>query len=89
MFGNYFSEFIEYVNFGNASGLLFLQTFDNDGRAEDATTISDQRESDCQGAMIVGEEVAKTLRQLVMEYCHSEDLYYWLFGWLTGKTVKQ
>ena len=56
MFGNYFSEFIEYVNFGNASGLLFLQTFDNDGRAEDASTIIDQLENDFQEAMIFGEE---------------------------------
>ena len=39
--------------------------------------------------MIFGEEVAKTLLQLVMEYYHSEDLYYWLFGWLTGKTVNK
>ena len=84
MFGNYFSEFIEYVNYGNASGLLFLQTFDNDGRAEEATTIIDQLENDFQEAMIFGEEVAKTLLQLVMEYYHNEDLYYWLFGWLTG-----
>lgn len=34
--------------------------------------------------MIFGEEVAKTLLQLVMEYYHNEDLYYWVFGWLTG-----
>ena len=89
MFGNYFSEFIEYVNYGNASGLLFLQTFDNDGRAEEATTIIDQLENDFQEAMIFGEEVAKTLLQLVMEYYHNEDLYYWLFGWLTGLLINQ
>ena len=89
MFGNYFSEFIEYVNYGKASGLLFLQTFDNDGRAEEATTIIDQLENDFQEAMIFGEEVAKTLLQLVMEYYHNEDLYYWLFGWLTGLMINQ
>ena len=48
MFGNYFSEFIEYVNHGNDSGLLWLMTFDNEGRAEDATTIIDQFENDFQ-----------------------------------------
>ena len=46
--------------------------------------IIDQLENDFQEALIFGEEVAKTLLQLVMEYFHSEDYYYWLYGWLTG-----
>ena len=46
--------------------------------------IIDQLENDFQEALIFGEEVAKTLLQLVMEYFHCEDYYYWLFGWLTG-----
>ena len=40
-----------------------------------------------QEAMIFGEEVAKTLLQLLMEYFNSEDYEYWLFGWLTGNII--
>ena len=36
--------------------------------------------------MIFGEEVAKTLLQLLMEYFHTEEYQYWLFGWLTGES---
>ena len=61
-----------------------MMTFDNDGAAEDSATIIDQLENDFQEAMIFGEEVAKTLLQLLMQYYHSEDYMYWLFGWLTG-----
>ena len=65
-------------------GTLFMMTFDNDGAAEDSGPIIDQLENDFQEAMIFGEEVAKTLLQLLMEYYDSEDYMYWLFGWLTG-----
>ena len=61
-----------------------MMTFDNDGAAEDSATIIDQLENDFQEAMIFGEEVAKTLLQLLMQYYDSEDYMYWLFGWLTG-----
>jgi len=90
MFENYYSEFIHYLSPGNNSepGLLWLMTFDNDGKAEDSTQIIDQLENDFQEAMIFGEEVAKTLLQLLMEYFNSEDYEYWLFGWLTGSAAR-
>ena len=57
---------------------------DSDEDGDDVLQIIDQLENDFQEALIFGEEVAKTLLQLVMEYFHSEDYYYWLYGWLTG-----
>ena len=50
MFENYYSEFIHYLSPGNNSepGLLWLMTFDNDGKAEDSTQIIDQLENDFQ-----------------------------------------
>ena len=55
--------------------------------SDDVLQIIDQLENDFQEALIFGEEVAKTLLQLVMEYFHSEDYYYWLYGWLTGPHI--
>ena len=88
-FNHYFSEFIQYVNYGNASSLLFLQTFDNDGKPEDSMEIIDQLENDFQEALMFGELVAKNLVQLLMEFYDAEEYLYWVFGWIAGKDVKQ
>ena len=86
MLTSYFSEFMHFVSAGNNTkeGLFWMMTFDNDGDAADSVDIIDQLENDYQEAMIFGEEVAKTLLQLMMQYYDSEDYMYWLFGWLTG-----
>ena len=47
-FNHYFSEFIQYVNYGNASKLLWLMTFDNNGKAEDSVEIIDKLENEFQ-----------------------------------------
>jgi len=84
---HYYSEFIQYPGHHGAPGLLWLQTWDNLGRAEDAVTIIDHTEDEFERATIFLEDVGNKAFKTILEYFNSEEYLYWLFGWMSGQAA--
>ena len=82
---HYYSEFIQYIGYNGDPGVLWLYTFQNDGRAEDATVIIDELENAFQEDLMFLNQVGESLFQTILEHYESEEYLYWIFGWITGK----
>jgi len=81
---NYYSEAIQYVRHHGAPGVLWMNSWDNLGKAEDAISFIDHKEDEFQRSYIFLEDVANKGFKTILEYFHSTEYLYWLFGWLTG-----
>jgi len=84
---NYYSEFIQYPGHHGAPGLLWLNTWNNSGRAEDAVAIIDHTEDEFEKATIFLEDVGNKAFKTILEFFHSEEYLYWLFGWMAGQAA--
>ena len=84
---HYYSEFIQYLGYNGDPGVLWLYTFENDGRAEDATVIIDELENAFQEDLLFLNQVGETLFQTILEHYNAEEYLYWIFGWITGKAA--
>jgi len=84
---HYYSEYIQYPTHHNASGVLWKQTWDNFGRAEDAVTpLTDHLEDEYQRNQIFLETVANNAFKTALEYFPNEHFLRWIFGWMVGAT---
>ena len=83
----YYSEFIQYPTHHNATGVLFKNTWDNLGRAEDAITLIDHTEDDFQRDYVFLEDVAVRAFKTVQENFPTDDYLKWIFGYLVSFTV--
>ena len=83
----YYSEFIQYPTHHNASGVLFKNTWDNLGRAEDAITLIDHTEDDFQRDYVFLEDVAVRGFKTVQENFPTDEYLQWIFGYLVSFTV--
>ena len=83
-FQHYYSEFIQYPTHHNASGVLWKNTWDNFGRAEDAATLTDDINDEYQRNQIFLETVANEVFKTAVEFFPEENFLRWIFGWLVG-----
>lgn len=81
---HYYSEFIQYPTHHNASGVLWKNTWDNFGRAEDAVTLTDDVNDEYQRNQIFLETVANEVFKTAVEFFPEENFLQWIFGWLVG-----
>jgi len=81
---NYYSEAIQYPRHHGAPGVLWMNSWDNLGRAEDAISLIDHKEDEFQRSYIFLEDVANKGFKTIIEYFGSHEYLYWLFGWITG-----
>jgi hypothetical protein len=81
---HYYSEFIQYPTNHNASGVLFKNTWDNLGRAEDAVTLTDQVEDEYMRDQIFLEVVAVEAFKTAQEFFPNEDFLKWIFGYMVS-----
>ena len=84
---HYYSEFIHYLGYNGDPGVLWLYTFQNDGKAEDATVIIDELENAFQEDLIFLNQVGESLFQTILEHYETDEYLYWIFGWITGKAA--
>ena len=87
---HYYSEYIQYPTHHNASGVLWKQTWDNFGRAEDAVTpLTDHLEDEYQRNQIFLETVANNAFKTALEYFPNEHFLRWIFGWMVSVAPSQ
>ena len=84
---HYYSEFIQYLGYNGDPGVLWLYTFQNDGKAEDAAVIIDELENAFQEDLMFLNQVGESLFQTVLEHYEADEYLYWIFGWITGKAA--
>ena len=85
---HYYSEYIQYPTHHNASGVLWKQTWDNFGRAEDAVTLTDLVEDEYQRNQIFLETVANNAFKTAVEFFPNETFLRWIFGWMVSSHYK-
>jgi len=86
---HYYSEFIQYPTHHNAGGVLWKNTWDNLGRAEDAVTpLIDHVEDEFQRDYTFLEDVCVRLFKTLLEHFPAEDYLYWVFGYAVGQFSK-
>ena len=81
---HYYSEFIQYPQHHNATGVLFKNTWDNLGRAEDAITLIDHTEDEFQRDYVFLETVSLKAFKTAQENFPAEDFLKWIFGYLVS-----
>merc|ERR1711970_1155516 len=81
---NYYSESIQYPHHHGAPGILWMNSWDNLGKGEDAISFIDHKEDEFQRSYIFLEDVANRGFKTIFEYFDSTEYLYWLFGWLVG-----
>ena len=87
---HYYSEYIQYPTHHNASGVLWKQTWDNFGRAEDAVTpMTDHVEDEYQRNQIFLETVANNAFKTAVEYFPNENFLRWIFGWMVSCALRK
>jgi len=80
----YYSEFIQYPTHHNAKGIMFKNSWDNLGRAEDSITLIDHIEDEFQRDYVFLEDVAVRGFKLVQEQFPNEIFLKWIFGYSVG-----
>merc|ERR1712243_238632 len=86
---HFYSEFIQYPTHHNAGGVLWKNTWDNLGRAEDAITpLIDHVEDEFQRDDTFLEDVCVRLFKTLLEHFPAEDYLYWVFGYAVGQASK-
>merc|ERR1711915_1134827 len=81
---NYYSEAIQYPIHHGSPGILWMNSWDNLGKAEDAISLIDHKEDEFQKSYIFLETVANQGFKTIFEYFNSTEYLYWLFGWMVG-----
>jgi len=85
---HYYSEFIQYPTHHGAPGVLWKNTWDNLGKAEDAITLIDHLEDEFQRDYVFLETVALQGFKTLHENFPSETFLSWMFGYLVGASSK-
>jgi len=81
---HYYSEFITYPTHHAAPGVMWKNTWDNLGRAEDSITLIDHLEDEFQRDYVFVEVLAVQGFKLLQENFPASDYLDWLFGYLVG-----
>jgi len=81
---HYYSEFIQYPTHHNSSGVLWKNTWDNKGRAEDSVTLTDATEDEFQRDQLFLNTVAVEGFKTIQKMFPDNDYLHWLFGYTIG-----
>jgi hypothetical protein len=86
MFENhYYAEWIAFPrHHTGGQGLIWQNVWQNDGKAEESTTLIDYVEEAYEISYQFLAEVANQAFKVVLLTFEAEDFLYWLYGWMTG-----
>ena len=86
MFKNhYYSEWMAFPRHHTGGrGVLWQNVWQNDGLAEETTTLIDYIEESFEISYSFLSEVANNCFKVVLKAYDAEDFLYWLYGWMTG-----